>query len=319
MARQLLLALGLAAVAAAEMTVTIDGNPAAVAPDDVTNEPLPPLPPPTGPVEVLTLTTFDWRISNGSDWFVKFYAPWCPHCRMMEPEMEKVAGKLAGGDSGLVDGRHVVIAKVDVESELVLGVRFMVSSYPTCVLISDGGRTVRYYKGPRHALALTAFVTSGYEEVRPWCGSGWVGALHPGNPGARGWRHMFQLHPLLWFYRAVELGLGLQSVGFLPNIAFALSMFPVGVVFITALIILVLEGCGHFTGGREAAAAAGRAAREERERMKVAAASQAEGQGDGGDGEDESDDDEDISSEEEVAVEPEGAKEGAAVETKKGR
>lgn len=27
-------------------------------------------------VERLTLTKFDWKVSNGSDWFVKFYGAW---------------------------------------------------------------------------------------------------------------------------------------------------------------------------------------------------------------------------------------------------
>ena len=32
-------------------------------------------PPPPSRVEHLTLTTLDWKISNGSDWFIKFYGP----------------------------------------------------------------------------------------------------------------------------------------------------------------------------------------------------------------------------------------------------
>eukprot|EP01051_Picozoa_sp_SAG22_P013415 SAG22_NODE_1499_length_4287_cov_10.199857_3_plen_323_part_00 len=228
-------------------------------------------------VEALTLTTLDWRVANGSDWFVKFYAPWCPHCRMMGPVLEEVAaGFLPPGAEG---SRNVVIAKVDVEMELALGIRFLVGSYPTLALISDGGRTLRYYTGPRHAEAISDFISTGYTEVRPWCGEGWLGALHPANPVARGWRLFFEFHPIIVLYWLVERLLGLETVGFGANIVFALSMFPLLVVAATALLILVLEACGHF----RAAGGGGGVPRP---------AADAKGGGaDGGGGEDEDEDD----------------------------
>eukprot|EP01052_Picozoa_sp_SAG31_P001053 SAG31_NODE_34_length_31842_cov_31.677850_9_plen_96_part_00 len=95
----------------------------------------------------------------------------------MDPVLEEVAQSLS-----LTVNNHrydpdsvpdVVVAKVDVETEIMVGIRFLVASYPTCVFITDGGRTVRYYHGPRSAQPIIAWVTGGYEQTRPWCGIGW--------------------------------------------------------------------------------------------------------------------------------------------------
>ena len=38
----------------------------------------------------LTTETFDATISKG-DAYVKFFAPWCGHCKSMEPDWKKLA------------------------------------------------------------------------------------------------------------------------------------------------------------------------------------------------------------------------------------
>ena len=56
-------------------------------------------------VVVLTDSNFDETVYNSKDiWLVEFYAPWCGHCKNLEPEWSKAATDLKG---------KVKLAKVD--------------------------------------------------------------------------------------------------------------------------------------------------------------------------------------------------------------
>ena len=58
-------------------------------------------------VAVLTDDNFDQFVKDNQFVFVKFYAPWCGHCKKMAPDYAKLAKKVHEEDSG------VVIAKLD--------------------------------------------------------------------------------------------------------------------------------------------------------------------------------------------------------------
>lgn len=49
-----------------------------------------------GDVEVLTDSNFEEFIKNNKKVLVKFYAPWCGHCKKMAPEWETAATSLKG-------------------------------------------------------------------------------------------------------------------------------------------------------------------------------------------------------------------------------
>lgn len=82
---------------------------------------------------VVTLTTsnFDDHISDAANglWFLKFYAPWCGHCKTLAPILDKVAPFLAGKMS---------IGKVDCTVEKKICSRFSVRGYPTLKFYRDG-------------------------------------------------------------------------------------------------------------------------------------------------------------------------------------
>ena len=60
-------------------------------------------------VIVLTDSTFDGAVLGSKDiWMVEFYAPWCGHCKALEPEWNEAARKLKG---------KVKFAKVDATVE----------------------------------------------------------------------------------------------------------------------------------------------------------------------------------------------------------
>lgn len=75
---------------------------------------------------------------------VDFWAPWCPPCRMLKPELERLAPELAG---------RAGIAFVNVDEHPQLAEAFNVSGIPA-VFIVKGGRVVDSWTGyaPRAAI-----------------------------------------------------------------------------------------------------------------------------------------------------------------------
>merc|ERR1712232_41872 len=79
-----------------------------------------------GPVYSLVGSTFDSVVKDPSkDVLVELYAPWCGHCKKLEPVYRDVARKLEGVSS-------VVVAKIDATSNDVEGVD--VEGFPTIKL-----------------------------------------------------------------------------------------------------------------------------------------------------------------------------------------
>ncbi len=70
-------------------------------------------------------SNFDSIVKDSSkDVLVKFYAPWCGHCKKMVPDYEKAAESLLG-EAG------VVIAKLDADKHRELGEKYGVTGFPT--------------------------------------------------------------------------------------------------------------------------------------------------------------------------------------------
>jgi thioredoxin 2 len=104
--------------------------------------------PPT-PMEIRTSEDFDHLIKASSvPVVVDYWAPWCGPCRMVAPELEKVAARAAG---------RFVVAKVNTDALSDIGQRFGIRSIPT-LAVFEGGREVTRTTGARPAAEIEEFV-----------------------------------------------------------------------------------------------------------------------------------------------------------------
>ena len=104
-----------------------------------------------GGAKALTGAQFDEQVTKGRGfWMVAFYAPWCGHCQMLEPEWEKAGKKLKGrAQLGSMDCQQG-------DAEAVCG-RFDIKGFPTILVFGKERAKGEPYNGERTADAIAAF------------------------------------------------------------------------------------------------------------------------------------------------------------------
>ncbi|KAJ2787192.1 hypothetical protein GGI15_000912 [Coemansia interrupta] len=102
----------------------------------------------------LTPKNFKDVVNGSKDVLVKFYAPWCGHCKNMAEDYEKLA-------EGYKHTDDVVIAEVNADDHRDLGTKFGVQGFPTLKFFAKGEdiKTPVDYSSGRDLDSLTSFVT----------------------------------------------------------------------------------------------------------------------------------------------------------------
>ncbi len=107
------------------------------------------LPAVAAPIEAGDAKSFDAiAAASAVPLLVDFWAAWCGPCRMVAPELEKLARSN--------QGRYLIV-KVDTEALTDVAARFRIQSIPTLALVHRGRELARL-SGARPAADIQAFV-----------------------------------------------------------------------------------------------------------------------------------------------------------------
>jgi thioredoxin 2 len=112
---------------------------------------------PGTPIDVHSSAVFDRLIAQSSlPVLVDYWAPWCGPCRMVAPELKRVAARQAG---------RALVLKVNTDELTDLGQRFGIRSIPTMAVFA-GGREVTRSSGARPAADIEAMLDHAGAQTR---------------------------------------------------------------------------------------------------------------------------------------------------------
>jgi len=104
----------------------------------------------SGPVKVVTGRTFSQIVDDPEkDVMIEFYAPWCGHCKSLEPKYKELGQKLKKHEK-------LVIAKMDATANDYPS-EYQVSGYPTIYFKPAGGAPTKY-EGGREVGEMESFI-----------------------------------------------------------------------------------------------------------------------------------------------------------------
>ncbi|XP_064535513.1 protein disulfide-isomerase A6 homolog [Drosophila montana] len=115
-----------------------------------------------GDVIELTEDNFDKLVLNSEDiWLVEFFAPWCGHCKNLEPEWAKAAKELKG---------KVKLGALDATAHQSKAAEYNVRGYPTIKFFPAGSKSssdAEEYNGGRTASDIISWASDKHSENVP--------------------------------------------------------------------------------------------------------------------------------------------------------
>ncbi|XP_060078423.1 protein disulfide-isomerase A3-like [Ylistrum balloti] len=108
----------------------------------------------SGPVKVLVAKNFDEIVTDDKDALLEFYAPWCGHCKSLEPKYNELGEKVK-------DISDIVIGKMDATANDVPS-PYEVRGFPT-IYFKPKGRPPMKYEGGREVNDFMKYLASNAE------------------------------------------------------------------------------------------------------------------------------------------------------------
>ncbi|MBR1891478.1 MAG: thioredoxin [Clostridia bacterium] len=99
-------------------------------------------------VTVLTEQNFEQEVLNEKGKvLVDFWASWCGPCKMLSPLIDEIADERS----------DVKVAKVNVDEQVALAMKYNVSAIPT-VLLFENGELINKFVGYRDKASIEEFI-----------------------------------------------------------------------------------------------------------------------------------------------------------------
>jgi protein disulfide-isomerase-like protein len=134
--------------------------------------------------KVVQLRSETWQRVERGNWLVKFYAPWCTHCKRMAPAYERLAVRYNDAEGGT---SSATVAQVDGTTQAALLKRYDIEGYPSIIFFSEGKR-VATYQGSRTFEGFVQFVETHSARSNRVDAKGTGESIHDGGAKLSSWQ-----------------------------------------------------------------------------------------------------------------------------------
>eukprot|EP01083_Nonionella_stella_P112784 332157_1 len=107
---------------------------------------------------VFVLTDSSWEDSVSDIWLVKFYAPWCAHCKQYAPIFKQTA-VITNAQHGYIN-----FGQMDCDANTITCSEYRITGYPTTLLLYNGKLIAKYRESRDSATRIQSWILSQLED-----------------------------------------------------------------------------------------------------------------------------------------------------------